>query len=85
MQEFTFIVKDPSGIHARPAGILVKEACKYKSDIAVKHSDKVADAKRIFSVMGIGAKCGDLLTITINGEDELLAKSNIEKLLRDYL
>lgn len=85
MQEFTFTVKDPSGIHARPAGILVKEATKYKSDIIVKHEDKVADAKRIFSVMGIGAKCGDMLTITISGEDELSAKNNIEKLLTDYL
>lgn len=85
MQEFTFTVKDPSGIHARPAGILVKEASKYKSDITVKHNDKVADAKRIFSVMGIGAKCGDILTITINGEDEIDAKANIENLLTEYL
>ena len=85
MQEFTFTVKDPSGIHARPAGILVKEASKYKSDITVKHNDKVADAKRIFSVMGIGAKCGDILTITINGEDEIDAKANIENLLMEYL
>lgn len=85
MQEFTFTVKDPSGIHARPAGILVKEAGKYKSLITVERNDKIADAKKIFSVMGLGAKCGDVLTIKITGEDETSAKSNIEKLLTEYL
>jgi len=85
MTEFTFTVKDSSGIHARPAGLLVKEATKYKSDIKIKHNGKEADAKRIFSVMSLSAKCGDTLKITISGEDETHAKECFEDFLKKNL
>lgn len=70
MKEFLYTVKDPLGIHARPAGILVKEASRFASSITIELDGKVADAKRIFAVMGLGAKCGHCLKITINGPDE---------------
>lgn len=70
MKEFTVNVKDASGIHARPAGLLVKEASKYKSSISLTHNGKTADGKRIFSVMGLAAKYGDTLKVTVNGSDE---------------
>lgn len=70
MKDFNVIVNDPSGIHARPAGLLVKEINKYESSVKIELNDKVADAKRIFAVMGLGAKCGDKLRIIIDGKDE---------------
>lgn len=81
MKEFIFTVNDPDGIHARPAGLLVKEANKYNSQITIKLNDKTADAKKIFSIMGLAAKKSDNLQITIYGDDEDLAAENLEKFL----
>ena len=85
MTEFTFTVKDSSGIHARPAGLLVKEASKSRADIKITLNGKEADAKRIFSVMGLSAKCGDVLKITICGDDESSAKECLEEFLNKNL
>ena len=65
MKQFEYVITDPEGIHARPAGLLVKEAKQHESKI-----DKSADATRMMSVMGLGAKCGDTLTVTVEGADE---------------
>ena len=70
MIEFTVIIKDPIGIHARPAGLLVKEATMYKSNITLQLNEKTADCKRIFSVMGLAVKYGDNLKVIISGCDE---------------
>lgn len=70
MKYFNIVIKDPLGIHARPAGLIVKEISKYDSNVKIELNDKLADAKRIFAVMGLGAKCGDTLKITIDGRDE---------------
>ena len=70
MKEFNYVLKDDYGIHARPAGILVKEVAKFKSEVKVTLREKVADARRIFALMGLGAKKGDELLISISGEDE---------------
>ena len=78
MKEFVAIVKDPSGIHARPAGLLVKEINNYESEVKIELNDKSADGKRIFAVMGLGAKCGDTLKIIINGKDEEDAFNNLK-------
>ncbi len=48
MEQFSYRVTDPAGIHARPAGLIVKEAAKFKSDIKIKANGKEADAKKIF-------------------------------------
>ena len=78
MKDFNIVIKDPLGIHARPAGLIVKEISKYESDVKIELNDKVADAKRIFAVMGLGAKCGDTLKIVINGRDEDQAASELK-------
>ena len=85
MKEFVFVVKDPAGIHARPAGLLVKEAGKYQSNVKIELNDKSADAKRIFSVMGLAAKCGDILKFIIEGADENSAEENIKAFLENNL
>ena len=47
MKEFKYVITDPEGIHARPAGILVKQAAGYQSDVKIAKGEKSADAKRI--------------------------------------
>ena len=56
MKEFSFVIQDPAGIHARPAGVLVKQAMTFQSTVRILKGDKTGDLKRIFSVMALGAK-----------------------------
>ena len=70
MKEFKYVVQDELGLHARPAGLLVKEAAKYKSAITLDSGAKKADAKRIMAVMAMGVKQGVEVTVTVDGEDE---------------
>lgn len=70
MVKFDYVIKDELGLHARPAGLLVKEAKSYKSKIMIGKDGKEADASRLIAIMGLGAKCGSTLNITVEGEDE---------------
>ena len=70
---------------ARPAGLLVKEASKFKSDITIENGDKKGDAKKIFSVMGLGVKSGNTITVKLTGEDEEEAKDAILSFLEQNL
>lgn len=85
MKEFTYTIMDSDGIHARPAGLLVKEAGKYKSDIILRLDEKEGDAKRIFSVMSLGVRCGQTVTVTVAGEDEETAAKAMEEFLKANL
>lgn len=85
MKEFKYVVTDPEGIHARPAGILVKQAAGYQSDVKITKGDKTADAKRIFSVMGLGVKTGEEVTITVDGADEDTAIAELEAFFKENL
>ena len=56
MKEIKYVVTDPLGIHARPAGLIVKMAAGFKSAITIDNGTKKADAKRIMAVMSMGIK-----------------------------
>ena len=84
MKEFKYVVTDPEGIHARPAGILVKQAAGYKSAVTIVKGEKSADAKRIFGVMGLGVKTGEV-TIKVDGEDEETATAELEAFFKENL
>ena len=85
MKEIIYVIKDPSGIHARPAGMLVKEASKFESEIKINLNEKSADAKRIFAVMGLGAKSGDEVEFFIKGKDEEAAADHLMTFLKNNL
>jgi phosphocarrier protein len=85
MKQFKYIIQDQQGIHARPAGLLVKAAGEFKSKITIGKDGKDADAKRIFGVMGLGAKKDNEVTITAEGEDEDQAIVALEKFLKENL
>lgn len=85
MKEFTYTITDPQGMHARPAGVLVKEAAKYQSKITIEKDGKSGDAKRIFAVMGLGVKCGQAITVKVEGDDEAEAATAIEEFLKANL
>lgn len=85
MKEFTYVVTDENGIHARPAGLLVKAASGYSCEIIIKKGESKADAKRIFSLMGLGIKNGDEITVICDGADESEASKVLESFLRENL
>lgn len=85
MKEFKYVITDPQGIHARPAGLIVKEAKKYSSDITIAKDGKAMSCKTIFAIMGLGIKQGDEVTITFNGEDEAQAYEMISELMKENL
>ena len=63
-------IKNPTGLHLRPAGILCKEAMQYKSLITLKFKENTANAKSVLSVLGACVKCGDEIEVFCEGEDE---------------
>ena len=63
-------IKNPTGLHLRPAGILCKEAMKFKSLITFRFRDGSANAKSVLSVLGACVKCGDEIELVCEGEDE---------------
>ena len=85
MKEFSYVITDREGIHARPAGLLVKEANRFASSITLAKGDNTGDAKRIFAVMGLAAKKGETLTVTVEGSDEAEAAAAIESFLKENL
>ena len=70
MKEFTYTVRDRVGIHARPAGMLVKLVKEYSSDVYIEKGDKRIKADRLIAVMNMGIKQGDTVTVAIEGVDE---------------
>ena len=70
MKSFNYVIKDEVGIHARPASELVKEAKKYASVITISKGDKSAVATKLMAVMSLGVKCGEEITLIVDGEDE---------------
>ena len=85
MKTLEYVITDELGIHARPAGMLVKEAGKFASKIMVASPKKEVDAKRIMGVMSMGAKKGETLKFTIEGADEDAAAEAIEAFLKANL
>lgn len=83
MKEFTFTITDPQGIHARPAGLLIKEAKKYESKITIAKGARTGDVKKIFAVMALGAKQGEEIKITVDGADEDTASAAMEAFLKE--
>ena len=72
MISFEYVIKEPVGIHARPAGLLNKEARKYKS----------ANVLRLMALMQLGVKCGETVKVTIEGEDEATVAPIVEEFFK---
>lgn len=73
------VIKNPSGLHLRPAGILCKEALLYKSKISFKIRNTTANAKSVLSVLGACVKSGDAIEFVCEGPDEEAALAAMVK------
>ena len=85
MKSFTYTIKDEVGIHARPAGLLAKKAKEFESVITVDRNGKTASATKLMALMGLGVKCGETATVTVEGSDEEKAAAEMEKFFSENL
>ena len=67
MKEFQYTVKDACGIHARPAGLLVKVAKGFASTATLEKDGKSCDMRKLMALMGMGVKQGDTVTVQVEG------------------
>ena len=82
MQQRTFDIVDETGIHARPATILVQTATRFESDIELEYNNKKVNLKSIMGVMSLGVGKGSEVTIYTDGEDEAEALEKITEALK---
>ncbi len=85
MKQFDYTITDPVGIHARPAGLLVKAAKAYTSAITIAKGEKSAAATKLMALMSMGVKGGDTVHVTVEGDDEAAAAAAIEQFFKENL
>ncbi len=85
MKTFNYTIKDELGLHARPAGLLVKEAKKFESKITLTKDDRTVSATQMMMIMSMGIKKDAEVTITVEGPDEEEAYAAIEKFFQENL
>ena len=85
MKEFTHVIADPLGLHARPAGMLVKACAGYASAVTITAPTGKADAKRLMAVMRLAAKQGMELSVSVDGADEEKAAAELQAFLQANL
>ena len=85
MKQFHFTVQDELGIHARPAGLSVKEAKLYKSKITITKNDRTVEATKLMMIMSLGVKKGEEVVVSVEGEDEEKAFEAMETFFKENL
>ena len=85
MKEFTYTIKDEQGIHARPAGLLVKEAKKFESECTITKDGKTKKLTQLMMLMSLGVKQGDTVTVSVDGADEDAAVASLKEFFENNL
>ncbi len=85
MKSFNYVITDEVGIHARPAGLLVKAAKALSSKVVIKAGGKSADATRLMAIMGLGVKKGAEVTVEVTGDNEAADAVTIEDFFKNNL
>ena len=85
MKTFSYTIQDAVGIHARPAGLLVKEAKAVASKITLEANGKSADASKLMAVMQLGVKKGQEVVVKAEGDDEDAAIAKLEEFMKANL
>ena len=85
MKEFQYVIQDPVGLHARPAGLLGKQAAGFQSKVTIESGGKSADARKLIMLMSLGIKQGMEVTCKVEGEDEDAALEALQKFFQENL
>ncbi len=85
MKTFTYKITEEVGIHARPAGLLVKAAKECGAKITISCHGKSADATKLMAIMSLGVKCWDEVTVSVEGENEEEEAARMKKFFEENL
>lgn len=85
MKSFEFEVRDELGIHARPAGMLVKAAKEYDSKIVICKGEKKVEATKLMAIMSMGIKQGETVVVEVEGGDEEATLAGIKAFFEENL
>lgn len=85
MKEFTYTVKETLGLHARPAGLLVRCVKTLGSKVTIARGDEVTEGTRLMSIMAMGVKQGETVKVTVEGETEEEDVVVVRKFFEDNL
>lgn len=85
MKEQSFKITADTGVHARPATLLVNQAGQFEAEIELIYNDKKVNLKSIMGVMSLGIPKGAEITITASGSDEDSAMTGIEAIIKEHL
>ena len=81
MKTFTYTIQDEVGIHARPAGLLAKKAKEFQSTITMEKGGKSVNLTKLMA----GVKCGDTVTVSVDGADEETAFAEMQAFFQQNL
>ncbi len=82
---FNYVIKDPIGLHARPATLLVNLVKSVNSTVTVEKEGKTADAEKLLALMGLAITQGDEVKVIIEGEDEKEAEKKLQNFFQKNL
>ena len=86
MKSFEYTITDPVGIHARPAGLLVKEIKNFAGTaVTIVKGEKSVNALKLMALMQMGIKQGDTITVQVEGANEESVAAAIEAFLKANL
>lgn len=83
MVSFDYTIKDELGLHARPAGVMVRQIKPLQAVITIKCGLRQADAKKLFAIMGMAVKCGETVTVSVDGENEEAIAADLLKFFEE--
>ncbi|TCL76895.1 phosphocarrier protein [Hydrogenispora ethanolica] len=84
MQERRITIKNPTGLHARPASLLVREAQQMQSELTIEKDGKTVNLKSLISLLSLGVAMGDTVLIRAAGADEAEALQRLERVIEDF-
>lgn len=83
ISKFEYTITDPNGLHARPTGILVKKAQGFSEDITIECNGKSAGLTRLLAVMGLGVRCGDTVSVTVEGKNASQTARELQQFFKE--
>lgn len=85
MKEQTFTITADTGVHARPATLLVNKAGQYEAEVEVSYNDKKVNLKSIMGVMSLGIPKGAEINVIATGGDEEAALNGVAEIIKEHL
>lgn len=85
MAKFNYVITDEVGLHARPAGLLVKKVKELGATVTLACNGKSADAKKLMAVMAMGVMKGTEVEVTVEGDNADAAAVELETFFKENL